>query len=129
MEAHEEFFVGEGFLAPVFFVDGLSLVELDRAEVFQPFEIEIFEERHPAEGTFFGADAVMAAVHDPFEDAHILAETGPEEVAVFVFTEPIDVEDAGEMFDFLPHIEPVPEVIAHVIAAEGEHGQIGRAHV
>ena len=47
---------------------------------------------------------------------------GPEELAVVVLAEPVDVEDAGRGGERALHLDPVAEVVAHVIAAEGQHG-------
>ena len=64
--------------------------------------------------------AVDAAVH-PLQHAHVLAEAGPEEAAVVVFAEPVDVEDRRWIGKLLAHVEPVLPVVAHVIAAERQH--------
>ena len=39
-----------------------------------------------------------------------------------VLAEPVDVEDAGGAGEVALHAEPVTEVVAHVVAAEGKHG-------
>ena len=65
----------------------------------------------------------MAAVHHPLEHPHILAKAGPEEFALGVFAEPVHVEDARRMLDEAVHVDPVAEIVAHVIATEGQHGQ------
>src|SRR5258708_27645260 len=64
----------------------------------------------------------MDAVYDPFEHAEILAEAGPEKFSVSIFTEPVYVEDARSHAERALHFDPVAEVIAHVISAEGKHG-------
>ena len=76
----------------------------------------------PADGGFFALGAAADAVDDPLEDAHVFAVAGPEEFAVLVFAEPVDVEDARRGGEGALHLEPVTEVVAHVVAAEGEHG-------
>ena len=44
---------------------------------------------HPAEQRLLAADAAVRAVDDPLEDAHVLAEARPEELAVLVLPEPV----------------------------------------
>ena len=64
----------------------------------------------------------VAAAEDPLEHAAVLAEAGPEELAVGVFAEPVDVEDARQLRALaLADLQPVGEVVAHVVAAEGQH--------
>ena len=66
---------------------------------------------------------VVAAAEDPLEHARVLAEPGPEEVAVVgVLAEPVDVEDLRQLRAVaLADPQPVGEVVAHVVAAERQH--------
>src|SRR4051812_33634793 len=65
---------------------------------------------------------VLAALHHPLEDADVVAESGPEELAVLSGPEPVGAEDLRRRGELLPHIQPVAEVVAHVVAGEGKHG-------
>ncbi len=65
----------------------------------------------------------MDAVDDPLQDAEVVAEAGPEELAVLVAAEPVDVEDPRRVLEPAAEVEPVAEVVAHVVAAEGQHGE------
>ena len=65
----------------------------------------------------------MHAVDDPLQHAHVLAEAGPEELAVLVAAEPVDVEDPRRVLQAAAEVEPVVEVVAHVVAAERQHGE------
>ena len=38
-----------------------------------------------------------------------------------VLAEPVDVEDARRLAELALHLDPVAEIVAHVIAAEGQH--------
>src|SRR5262249_780855 len=60
---------------------------------------------------------------DPFQDAHVVSESRPNEFAVFALAEPIYAEDFGRRLELFPEREPMAEIIPHVIAAEGEHGK------
>src|ERR1700688_4979964 len=64
----------------------------------------------------------MRTIHDPLQHAHVLAEARPQELAVFVLAEPVDMIDPGSLAQGALHLDPVPEIIAHVIAAERQHG-------
>jgi hypothetical protein len=68
------------------------------------------------------------AFDDPLQHAHVLAEAGPREFAVAVLAKPVDAEDARRMRDRLAHREPMLEIIADVIAAEGQHRKRIAAH-
>src|SRR5215210_1067559 len=64
----------------------------------------------------------VAAAEDPLEHAAVLAEARPEEVARVVLAKPVHVEDPRQRVPApLPDRQPVPEVVGHVIAAEGQH--------
>src|SRR6202035_1507882 len=47
-----------------------------------------------------------------------------QEFSVRALAEPIYMENFGWMRDALAHVEPVTEVVAHVVAAEGKHGHL-----
>ena len=48
----------------------------------------------PSDVGFVSCDSSVASVRDPFKDAHVVTESWPEELAVFVKAEPVDVEEA-----------------------------------
>ncbi len=121
MEQEEELFVVHDFAAPGCAVYFLQFVEGFAGEV-EALPVDVFVVWGPADGSFFADGAAADSVYDPLEDAHVFAIAGPEEFAVFVFAEPVDVEDAGRGGESALHAEPVPEVVAHVVAAEGKHG-------
>ena len=75
-----------------------------------------------ADGGCLGGGEVGGALEDPLEDAGVFAVAGPEVMAVLSVEEPVDVVDAGE-FGARCHLEPVGKVVAHVVAAKGEHGE------
>src|SRR2546428_426182 len=92
------------------------LPEALRAEVeTPPVEIAIFGLQ--PERRLHSVRALAAAIHDPFQHAHVLAEAGPHEFTVLVGAEPVDGEYFGRPSDRTAHREPVPEVVADVIAA------------
>ena len=79
VELHEQLILHQDFAPPFVFVNRLDLLEPLGGEVRQAGQIEAVGAGHPAEGGFLRIGAAVAAVHDPFEDAHVLAEAGPEE--------------------------------------------------
>ena len=83
--------------------------------------VEILEPGHPPDAGFLRQGAAAHAVDDPLQHAHVLAEAGPHEPSVCVLPEPVHVEDLGRLAQRALHLDPVPEVIAHVIAAERSH--------
>src|SRR5262245_27572189 len=83
--------------------------------------IEVFIEWHPAERAFHRAGAAVDAVDDPLEDAEVIAEARPEELAVLIAAEPVDVEHSRRVSQAAAELEPVAEVVAHVVAAEWQH--------
>lgn len=121
VEVQEEFGLGDEFVYPFFRVDCHDVVEALFIEVFEAVGVDVIEFGDPADACFGGVSCAFAAFDDPFEDAHVFGESGPEEVSFVVEAEPVDVEEAWEGFDLFSHIDPVAEVVAHVVSAEGEH--------
>ena len=72
------------------------------------------------------------AVNHPLEHAHVLAIARPDEFAVRAFSEPVGAKDAGQRrarrSNFFAHVQPMLEVIAHVVAGKGNHGKRIAAH-
>ena len=89
----------------------------------QALGIHIGGIRQPPNGCVCGVDLAVAALKNPLQDAAVLAVAGPEKLAVFVLPEPVHVEDPGQLgcVGVFADFEPVREVVAHVVAAEGKH--------
>src|SRR5215471_12405849 len=121
VEGDEEFFVAHNFLAPGGGVEGLELVERFFGES-EAAPVDVLVAGHPADGGFFSEDAAVNTIDDPLEDAHVFAEARPEEFAVGVLAEPVYVEDLGGLAEVAGHLQPVTEVVAYVVAAEGQQG-------
>ena len=97
-------------------------------DLLQARPVEILVARHGAERRLHALRAALAALDDPGEHAHVLAEARPEELAVRVAAEPVDAEDLRRLLHRAAHLQPVGEVVAHVVAAEGEHRHRVAAH-
>ena len=71
----------------------------------------------------FAAALAAAAAEDPREHAAVLAVARPEELAVGVLAEPVDVEELRQLrlVGRFADAQPVREVVAHVVAAERQH--------
>src|SRR5262249_807723 len=67
--------------------------------------------------------AACATFEDPGKDARVVTESWPQEVAFGVFFEPVDVKDLRQLVRVctLGKRQPMTEVVADVVAAEGEH--------
>src|SRR5262249_6576949 len=111
--------VGEG-LEPFCVIHAERLVEL-RARDAESLRIERVGSRNPADRRFQGAPAAPHALHDPLEHADVVPVAGPQELPVGVAAEPVDAEDARRLHGAWAGGQPVPEVVAHVIATEREH--------
>ena len=71
-------------------------------------------------------------VNHPSQHAHVFTVARPDKLARCVFAEPVGAEDgwllASSGFDFFANIEPMLEVVAHVVAAECDHGKRVATH-
>src|SRR5271170_8133119 len=88
----------------------------------QTVPLDILESGCPANRSFHSLSPAPHPIHNPLQNAHVLAEPRPQVSAIPVFPEPVDMEDARGGGELTLHAQPMPEVVAHVIAAEGQHG-------
>ena len=89
----------------------------------QTIQIQSVGRGHKANRGFHRVARTFRALEDPLQHAAILAIARPQEFAVFILPEPVHVEDlwqpgAGRG----SHLEPMAEVVAHVVTAERQHG-------
>src|SRR3954454_24357331 len=64
---------------------------------------------------------MSGAADYPFQNAHVLTVTRPHKFAVLIFSEPVYGKDRRRIGKARAKVEPVAEIIAHVIAAERKH--------
>ncbi len=83
----------------------LPLLDVDREQCVHRFlrdiqvrHIDITIVRQEADRCLLRADPVVTAVDYPAQHSQILAEAGPQELAVLVLAEPVDVEDFRQVF-------------------------------
>lgn len=120
-QVEKQLFVGQDFLAPRLAIEGLQFVEfLLRKTKTGPVDVVVA--RHPADGRLSGDAVPVGPGDDPLEHAQVFAEAGPEEIPVLVLAKPVHVEDARQFGDAPLHADPMAEIVAHVVAAEGQHG-------
>src|ERR1035437_2801439 len=125
VEGDEKFFVVHHFALPGRGVNSLKLLE--RGAEFSSRRVEtspfdVFKVGSPADGGFLALGSAPDAVDDPLENTHVLRVAGPQKTARLVLAKPVDVEDARRIGERPLHLDPVPKVVAHVIAAERQHG-------
>ncbi len=75
----------------------------------------------PANRRFYRLAAALNTLAHPDQCAHVFAEAGPQKFADFILAEPVDLEEFGWVGQSGADLDPVMEVIAHVVAAEREH--------
>ena len=108
--------LGEFFL-PFLVIDSEKVGDRFMVDI-ELFQIEIVWARQPANGRFERAASPLAAINDPFEHAHVLAEARPEEFSILALAEPVHVEDERRISETFSDVHPMPEIIADVVSAE-----------
>src|SRR5215472_18788021 len=89
----------------------------------QPARVQVFGPRQTADGRILGLNLAIAALEDPFQYPAVFAISRPQELAVLIGAEPVHVVNAWQLRAWSsPDFQIVSEVVAHVIAAEGQHG-------
>ena len=87
----------------------------------QSVESQGVPRRNKADGRFFGFAAAFHPLQNPFQNANIVPVARPKKFSVRAFAKPVHMENLGRMRDALAHVQPVLEIIGHVVAAEGQH--------
>ena len=130
IQLEEEFILHDELAMPLHAVDLLDLSEALGSDVLlDALHVEVLILRNPADGGLESVCAEAATLDDPLEHAHVVTEAGPHELAIGILAEPVDVEDTGQVLDLAAHLEPMGEVISHVVAAEGQHGHGVATHL
>ena len=75
-----------------------------------------------ATADLIGLDTILATINDPAKHAQVVAESGPQEAAIVVAAEPVDMEHLRQVVRSLVELQPVLPVVAEVIAAKRFHG-------
>src|SRR5258708_33212613 len=120
VELDEEFLVVYDLVAPGFIVKLLEGFKFFAREIEAgPFHAIVVG--HPAKGRCASEGADASAVHDPFEDTHVFAIARPDELSLRILAEPVYVENPRRDAQRALHLDPVPEIIAHVVTAERQH--------
>src|SRR5205814_5022996 len=93
-------------------IDRRQLAEFVAAEILQSLPFEIGEFGHEADGGFHRMGLALTALDDPFQYAHVLAETRPDELAAGICPEPVDAEDLRTVRNRAAQLEPAVKIIA-----------------
>ncbi len=84
--------------------------------------------RQEADRRFLGIGPTFATLDDPLQYAQVFAEARPQEFAVVVLAEPVDVENLGQVLGALGEGQPVCPVVGEVVATERLHRHRVAAH-
>src|SRR5688572_6243446 len=100
-----------------------QLTVLRRRELrFKAGPGEVLEAGHDTERRLDAAGACsLAAPRDPLQHAHVFAEAGPDEAPLAVAAEPVHPKNLRRLLERSADLQPVTKVVAHVVAAKGEH--------
>ncbi|MNQ64064.1 hypothetical protein D3C85_784680 [compost metagenome] len=81
--------------------------------------------RHATDRGVHGLSLAVQTLDDPLQHAGVVAKARPDELAVLVLAEPVDEEETRQLrrVGLLAQLQPVAEIVAHVVAAEGQHGE------
>lgn len=118
VEFQEELVLAGDFGQEIFSSKFHCGIELGFGKAIEAIDAEVFPVWGPTDGCFMTWDPALATFDDPFQDTEIFSEAWPQEFAIRIFSEPVDVEDSGESSDVFSHIEPVGKVVTHVVTAE-----------
>src|ERR1700710_2442213 len=117
----EEPLMSYDLLLPLLAVDRLQCSE-GLARKVDAVPIQVIVERSPADWGLTRRHLSAHTIYDPLQHAKVFAIPGPQELPVRILAEPVDVEDFGCGAEVAAHPDPVPEIVAHVVATKGQHG-------
>mmetsp|Transcript_878 Transcript_878/g.2015 ORF Transcript_878/g.2015 Transcript_878/m.2015 type:complete len:634 (+) Transcript_878:965-2866(+) len=112
--------------------DGVELLGAER----QPLPVQVAVVGRHAEDVLVTTAGAFEAVQHPLEHAHVLAVAGPDEFAVRALAEPVDAVDGRQLgpcpfrscLQLGAQVQPVLEIVGHVVAHEGQHRERVAAH-
>jgi hypothetical protein len=119
-ELVKEFADVREFSLPFVSLNGKKFLQLLTGNV-QAAKFKVFKLWDEPNGSFASVDFPFHPVNYPLQHPHVLAETWPQKVPIFVLAEPIDEEDFRWVRYPLPHFKPVPKVVSHVVATKWQH--------
>ncbi len=115
-------------LKPILVLNGKDILEIFDGElvtfadiVIKTLEVDVLSVGNITDSGLFCINGAFASLDDPLENAEVVAEAGPHEVAIIIKSEPVNVEDLGKIGSLGLHVEPMCKVVAHVVATEGKH--------
>src|SRR4030095_7292557 len=121
-ERLEKLFLSFQLLRPLVRLDRQQLAHACPRNALESVEIEILRSRDATDWTLPGSTPAFTAIDDPFQDSHVVPKAGPEKFPGGVFAEPINMKNERRPRWPRPVLEPVPEIVADVVAAERQHG-------
>src|SRR5713226_9704365 len=93
-----------------------------------PVPLNVIVFRRPAQWSLCRADATANSVDDPFENSHVVTESGPHELAALIATKPIHTIDNRLWIQMPARLQPVSKVVSHVVAAKRQHRKRVASH-
>src|ERR1700722_5173413 len=120
MKRQKEFLMIHHLAPPRRPVNLLQLVKPLPRKV-QSLPIDIVEVRSPADRRLLTQRTAPNPIDDPLENTHVFAISRPQKLTVFSLAKPIYMKDPGRSREITLHPQPMPEVVPHVIATEGQH--------
>src|SRR5438552_18928933 len=104
------------FLLPDIAINRHQGVELLTGEVFHTTPVQVLVARHTANRTLDTYRTAMRSLDNPLQDAHIITKARPHVIALGITTEPIHAEYTRRIGQLTPEVQPMVEVVSHMIA-------------
>src|SRR5450830_1909907 len=128
LEFVEQLIVQFELLQPGSLVDCSDGGELLTGE-FETGPFQVFKTRRDTKQMLFAANTYALQIVDtlqhPLQHAHVVTKARPDELALSIGAEPVDAVDFWQFGwrrgDFLADVEPMLEVVAHVVAGKWQH--------
>src|ERR1700751_5714792 len=108
-------------LLPILRIYPEQLVHRIRRNV-QPIQSERIPRRDVPNRCLLRTAASFDALQNPLQYAHVVPKTRPQEFSIRPFAEPVHMKNLRWMRNPLPHLQPMAELIGHVVSAERQHG-------
>ena len=114
------------FLEPAFFINRSNGRNIFLVNILKTIQVQGTFLRHVTDGCFYAVVLAVAAVKDPCQYTAVVAVSRPHEstgqfFVSLVLAEPVNIENLWQLvcISFLTDVDPVLEVISHVVSTEG----------
>src|SRR5271156_5143298 len=120
MEQQKELLMPHHLLLPLCAINRLQNIE-GSARKGQTLPVDVLKVWRPSDRRLLTQRPPTNPIDDPLENTHVLAISRPQKLPIRPLPEPVHMKHPRRSRQVPLHLQPMPEVVAHVVPAERQH--------